>query len=80
MNQAVNYVVIGVTVYLFFFAALTAVNPSYDLMFILFMVGQLLVPYMVYVVLKYGIESEKKFEDSFYEDSSVKRVKERSEI
>ena len=75
MNQAVNYVVIGVTVFLFFFAALSAFNPSYDLMFILFMLGQLLVPYMVYVVLKYGMESEKKFEDNFYEDSSMTRVK-----
>lgn len=76
MNQTVNYVVIGVTIYLFFFAALNAFDPSYDLMFILFMLGQLLVPYMVYVVLKYGIESDKKFEDNFYEDSSMRRVKE----
>tara|TARA_R100001015_G_C4628920_1_gene189370 strand:+ start:2017 stop:2259 length:243 start_codon:yes stop_codon:yes gene_type:complete len=80
MNQAVSYVVLGVTVFIFFFAALSAFNPSYDLMFILFMMGQLLVPYMVYVVLKHGIASEKKFEDSFYDDSSMERVKDRSEI
>jgi len=75
MNQAVNYVIIGVTLFLFFFAAISVFDPSYDLMFILFMLGQLLVPYMVYVVLRYGKESDKKFEDNFYEDSSMNRVK-----
>ena len=79
MNQAVNYVVIGVTIFLFFFAALSAFDPSYDLMFILFMIGQLLVPYMVYVVLRYGTASEKKFEENFYEDSSMVRVKDEEE-
>jgi len=76
MNQAVNYVVVGVTIFLFFFAALSVFNPSYDLMFILFMLGQLLVPYMVYVVLRYGTASEKKFEDNFYEDSAMERMQE----
>lgn len=75
MNKTVNQVVIGVTIFLFFFAALATFNPSYDLMFILFMVGQFLVPYMVFVVLRYGTESKKKFEESFYEDSQYLRQK-----
>lgn len=69
-----NYVLIGVTIFLFFFAALSAFNPSYDLMFILFMMGQILVPYMVYVVLRHGKESKKKFDDHFYDDSNMERA------
>lgn len=73
MNNTVNVVVIGVTLFLFMFAALTPLNPNYDLMFILFMMGQLLVPYMVYVVLRHGIASKKEFESSFYDDVAEKR-------
>ena len=42
-------------------------------MFIFFMIGQVLVPYMVYVVLRYGVASEKKFDTNFYDDVKEKR-------
>jgi len=72
VNQSVNTVVIGVSLFLFLFAALTPLNASYDLMFALFMIGQFLVPYMVYVVLRHGTESKKEFSSNFYEDVAGK--------
>ena len=67
--ERIKPVVIGVTIYLFIFAMTPSLGLVYDLIFTLFMIGNFLLIYMVYVVLKYGVASKKKFNDGYwYED------------
>lgn len=59
------------------FAALYHIAPligvPVGIAVVLFVLSQFIVPYMVYVILKYEIPSEDMFEDKFYEDSPRRR-------
>ena len=62
-------VVIGVTLFLFFYTITPFFEDNYDLIFSLFMIGQGMVIYMVYTVLKHGIAPKEKFSDGkWYDD------------
>ena len=58
--------VIAVTVFLFFYAALPHAGAGYNLMFSLFIVGNFLLLYLVYCVLKFGIAPKEKFDDGYW--------------
>ena len=65
--------VIGVTLYLFFFAMMPPLGADYLFVYILFLIGNVLTVYMVYAVLKYGEEPEEKFEDGHWYSDVKKR-------
>jgi hypothetical protein len=59
------------------FAAFHLISPLIGapaaIIVVLFVLSHFIVLYMAYVILKYGIPSEDKFEDKFYEDSPYRR-------
>ena len=58
-----------VTFYLMVYAMTPSLGMAYDIVFGLFLLGNLLFLRMVYVVLKYGKPSKKKWRDgNWYED------------
>jgi hypothetical protein len=67
--KTVKYVVWGTTLFLFVFALLPQFEADFNLMFLLFLIGNALLIYMVYAVLKFAEPSVKKFnEGHWYED------------
>ncbi len=56
------------TVYLFIYTLLAQYEATQFLVPLLFAVSPFVVIGMVYWVLKYGVESKKTFDDSFYDD------------
>lgn len=67
--KTVRNVVLGTTLFLFLYTLMPHMGFSYDIIYIFFVIGSLLVPYMVYVVLKDNYKTNKKFnEGHWYED------------
>lgn len=65
----IKAVVIGVSLFLLFYTIAPFFEGNYDLIFTMFMLGQILVLYMVYAVLKFGIAPKEKFSDGkWYDD------------
>lgn len=76
--KTVRNVVVGTTLFLFLYTLMPQMGFSYDIIYIFFVIGSLLVPYMVYVVLKDNFKTKKKFsEGHWYED--VDKVYSKSE-
>ena len=70
--KTVRNIVLGTTLFLFLYALMPTIDVSYDIMYLFFMIGNGLVIYMVYVVLKYGIASRKKFDEGHWYDDLEK--------
>lgn len=70
--KTVRNIVLGTTAILFLYALMPTIDVSYDIMYLFFMIGNGLVIYMVYAVLKYGIASGKKFEEGHWYDDVEK--------
>ena len=65
---------IGITTFvLFFYAISTLVDIPYSLVFMLFLLTNVLFIWMVIRILKDGKPSEKTFDEYFYEDFPEKR-------
>lgn len=64
--KPIKPLVIAVTIFLFFFAAMPHAGAGYNLMFSLFIVGNFLLLYLVYSVLKFGIAPKEKFDDGYW--------------
>ena len=71
--KPVKLIVIGVTIYLFLFTLSPVLNLAYALMFILFVIGNVLLLYMVYSVLKYGEAPKRKWKDGYWYSDVDKR-------
>ncbi|MEQ8909903.1 MAG: hypothetical protein RIC95_11960 [Vicingaceae bacterium] len=71
--RTVKYIVIGVTLFLFFYAILPQMGADYDLMFTFFLIGNFLVIYMVYSVLRFAEESKGRWnKGDWYDDVDKK--------
>lgn len=64
--RPIKFIVIGVTIYLAIYTMLPFMNVAFTVMFFLFLVGNGLFLYMVYSVLKHGIDPKKKFNDGYW--------------
>jgi hypothetical protein len=71
--KPIKPLVIAVTIFLFFYAALPHAGASYNLMFSLFVVGNFLLLYLVYSVLKFGVAPKEKFDDGFWYSDVIKQ-------
>ena len=77
--KPIKPLVIAVTVFLFFYAAMPHAGAGYNLMFSLFIVGNFLLLYLVYSVLKFGIAPKEKFDDGYwYSDVKKQYSKEKN--
>lgn len=65
MRQA-KWPIIGVTVYLFIYAVAVQIIKLPGISFLLFLFGNFLLIWMVYVVLKYGKAPQKKFDEGYW--------------
>ena len=72
----IKWVVIGMTVYLFIYAATPSLGLVYDLILFLFVVGNFGLIYMVYAVLKYGEQPDRKFSDGYWYSDVDKKYSE----
>lgn len=71
--KPIKFTVIGVTVYLMIYSVLPVMNVAYAIMFLFFVIGNVLLLYMVYDVLKNGEDPKKKFSDGhWYSDVNKK--------
>lgn len=62
-------VVLGVSLFILFSSLTPFIEGIYDLILTLFVIGNGLVIYMVYAILKFGIAPEEKFSDGkWYDD------------
>lgn len=61
------------TAYLFFYVITPHLGIPYQITALMFAFSPFMVVWTVIRVLKDGKESEKKFEDYFYEDSEIRR-------
>ncbi|QSE97073.1 hypothetical protein [Fulvivirga lutea] len=64
--KPIKWTVIGISIYVFFYAMIPLLNIAYALGFLLFLIGNALFLYMVYEVLKNGKESNKKFDEGYW--------------
>jgi len=64
--KPIKLLVIAATVFLFFYAAMPHAGAGYNLMFSLFIVGNFLLLYLVYSVLKFGVTPKEKFDDDYW--------------
>ncbi len=74
--KTVRNIVVGTSIFLMLYALMPTINVSYDIMYLFFMIGNALVIYMVYAVLRYGVASKKKFnEGHWYDDVELLYLK-----
>jgi|AntAceMinimDraft_12_1070368.scaffolds.fasta_scaffold124351_2 hypothetical protein len=64
--KPIKFTVIAVTIYLFVYAAMPFAGAGYNIMFFFFLIGNFLLLYMVYSVLKWGIAPKEKFDDGYW--------------
>lgn len=64
--KPVKSIVILVTSYLFLYTLSPVLNLAYALMFLLFVIGNFLLLYMVYSVLKHGEAPKQKWSDGYW--------------
>ncbi|MEL7001821.1 MAG: hypothetical protein AAFN93_03700 [Bacteroidota bacterium] len=64
--KPVKHIVIAVTVYLFLYTLSPVLDLAYALMFLLFIIGNILLFYMVYAVLKHGEAPKEKWSDGYW--------------
>ncbi len=60
--------VFGTSAFLLIYVIAVGLNMNYPLIFTMFMIGQALVIYMVYSVLKFGEDPGKKFDEGHWYD------------
>ena len=65
--------VIGTTIYLIFYTMMPSLGIAMNLIFLFFFIGNALLIYMVYVVLKYGKAPKKTFEEGYWYDDLNKK-------
>ncbi|NNC82314.1 MAG: hypothetical protein HKN79_01955 [Flavobacteriales bacterium] len=58
--------VIGMTVFVFFFAMTPILGMEYGFINALFLIGNVMVIYMVYAVLRFGEAPKEKFDDGYW--------------
>jgi hypothetical protein len=64
-------IVYGVSLFLLFYTIAPYLDISGNILFLLFLLGQFFVVYLVYMTLRYGNPTDKTFEDGhWYEDYS----------
>jgi len=71
--KMVPVVITATTCFVAFYHIAPIVGVPVGIVVVLFVLSYFLVPYMAYVILKYGTPSEDTFEDKFYEDSPYRR-------
>jgi len=64
--KPIKPIVIAVTVFLFLYAAMPFAGVGYNLMLFFFLIGNFLLLYLVYSVLKFGIAPKEKFDDGYW--------------
>ncbi|MEQ8927220.1 MAG: hypothetical protein RLO81_15470 [Fulvivirga sp.] len=74
--KPIKWTVIGVTIYLMFYAMMPFVNVAYAVVFLLFLIGNALLLFMVYDVLKNGEAPTKKFDDGYWYSDINKKYSE----
>ncbi len=74
--RPIRFTVIGVTFYLFLYTLAPVLSPAYILMFILFLVGNTLLLYMIYIVLKHGKAPKEKWNDGYWYSDINKKYSE----
>ena len=68
----IKFPVYFTTIYLVIYTLLAQYEATQFLVPWLFVISPFVVLWMVYRVLKYGVESKKTFEEAFYEDVAKK--------
>jgi membrane protein implicated in regulation of membrane protease activity len=66
--QNIRFPIWLTTIVLFIYVASVAMGFPFPIIFALFLLGNGLLIWMVYRVLRFGQPSEKTFEEAFYED------------
>lgn len=74
MNDKLKYSILASTLFTLFYAAMPELGLSYNLVFLAFIIANILLFRMVYVILKYGKESSRTFNEHFYDDIDSKRA------
>lgn len=64
--KPIKFIVVGMTIYLALFTMMPVLNVAYAILFFFFCIGNALFLYMVYSVLKHGIDPKKKFSDGYW--------------
>jgi hypothetical protein len=70
----IKYPILITTSVLLADAILSVVYPDITIMLLIFLCSPLLVIWMVYKVLKDGVESSRTFDEYFYDDVDIKRL------
>lgn len=68
MNSKLKYAILASTFFSIFYAFMPQVGFPYGIVFTAFIVANILLFRMVYIILRHGKESSGTFSDSFYED------------
>lgn len=64
--KPIKTLVIAVTVFLLVYAVMPHAGAGYNLMFPLFLIGNFLLLYLVYKVLKSGVAPKEEFDDGYW--------------
>lgn len=64
--KPIKSLVIAVTVFLLIYAVMPHARAGYNLMFSLFLLGNFLLLYLVFKVLKFGVAPKEKFDDGYW--------------
>ncbi|MEQ8358796.1 MAG: hypothetical protein RH860_04860 [Cytophagales bacterium] len=71
-TKLINAILIS-SVFTLLYAVLPPMDLPYSIVFFAFIIANVLLFRMVYVILKFGKESTKTFQDHFYDDIESKR-------
>lgn len=74
MNNKLKSAILLSTVVTLIYAMMPEMNLSFSVVFITFLLANILLLRMVYVILKFGKESDRKFTDYFYDDVDSPRT------
>ncbi len=73
MNSKLISAILVSTFFTLIYAMLPPMGVSYSIVFLAFIIANFLLLRMVYIILKFGKESSKTFQDHFYDDIDSRR-------
>lgn len=73
MNSKLITAILISSIFTMIYALLPPMGASYTIVYFAFLIANILLIRMVYVILKFGKESTKTFQDNFYDDIESKR-------
>jgi hypothetical protein len=74
MNKKLKSAILLSTVVTLIYAMMPEMNLGFSVVFITFLLANILLFRMVYVILRFGKESDRKFSEYFYDDVDSRRA------